>query len=163
MHPVRFTDAPAMLLAGLRRTHAFAEAERTVPAQWAEFTELAAVAGLDAPVTYGAICGTDMAAQRFEYMTAIEVPTFDGLAEAIGRMRVPAARYAVFEHHGSIATLRTTWDAILHSWYPASGERDAGTPDFERYDARFDPATGTGTVEIWVPVVPRAEHALAAG
>jgi predicted transcriptional regulator YdeE len=29
----------------------------------------------------------------------------------------------------------------------------APSPDFERYDARFDPVTGSGIVEIWFPVV----------
>jgi AraC family transcriptional regulator len=30
----------------------------------------------------------------------------------------------------------------------------ADAPDFERYDADFDPRTGMGGVEIWVPLAP---------
>ena len=33
-----------------------------------------------------------------------------------------------------------------------SGYELGGTPDFERYDERFNPETGTGEMEIWVPV-----------
>lgn len=154
-HPVRRTDAPAMLLAGVRRTHGFADAERTIAAQWADFRELAAIAALDLSTCYGVMCASDPVARTLEYLCGIEVPAFEGLTEGLGRMRVPAAHYAVFEHAGSIATLRATWDAILHRWFPGSGERDAGTPDFERYDARFDAATGAGVIELWIPVVPR--------
>ena len=28
----------------------------------------------------------------------------------------------------------------------------ADAPNFERYDDKFDPATGNGGLEIWVPV-----------
>jgi AraC family transcriptional regulator len=42
----------------------------------------------------------------------------------------------------------------MDEWFPASGFRSAPTPDFERYDARFDPATKSGVIEIWIPIVP---------
>jgi AraC family transcriptional regulator len=28
----------------------------------------------------------------------------------------------------------------------------ADAPDFERYDRQFDPASGSGGVEIWLPL-----------
>jgi predicted transcriptional regulator YdeE len=36
--------------------------------------------------------------------------------------------------------------------YVAGVEVSDGAPDFERYDKRFDPQTGEGEIEIWVPV-----------
>ena len=77
---------------------------------------------------------------------------FEGLAPEVGRVRIPAADYAVFEHHGQIAGLGPLWDAIFGEWLPRSGHRPAHSPDFERYDERFDPATGSGLVELWVPI-----------
>jgi AraC family transcriptional regulator len=47
-----------------------------------------------------------------------------------------------------------TWRAFLETWLPASGLMAADAPDFERYDADFDPRTGMGGVEIWVPLAP---------
>jgi len=91
-----------------------------------------------------------------EYMCAVEVASFDGLPKELGRMRVPAARYAVFLHADNVSTVRTTWDQILSQWLPSSGMRSANTPDFEVYDERFDPVTGLGGVEIWVSVVAEA-------
>jgi AraC family transcriptional regulator len=35
---------------------------------------------------------------------------------------------------------------------PASGLKAADAPNFERYDANFDPVTGNGGLEIWIPV-----------
>lgn len=142
-----------MLVAGLRRTHPFAEASRRLPAQWDAFVQMMPVANAASAVTYGVMCGSDMAAQTFEYMAGVEVSTFDGLATGLDRMRIPPAHYAVFTHEGHAATISQTWGAIWNSWLPGSGWASAPSPDFERYDERFDPSTGAGIVEIWFPVV----------
>ncbi len=87
-------------------------------------------------------------------MCAVEVQAFDALPKQLGRMRVPAVRYAVFRHDGNVATIQSTWQEILSKWLPSSGMRSASTPDFEVYDERFDAATGNGGVEIWLGVQP---------
>ena len=154
--PTRFADAPAMLLAGLRRHHTFADAGRTIVEQWGDFVQLGRLPGQRDGVTYGAMCGTGHERQTFEYMTAVEVDAFDALPPGTGRMRVPAHRYAVFTHQGHVSALRDTWGAIWSDWLPRSGLTPANTPDFERYDERFDPRTGSGVVEIWFPVEERS-------
>lgn len=35
---------------------------------------------------------------------------------------------------------------------PESGLEAANAPDFERYDERFDAESGSGEVELWIPV-----------
>jgi AraC family transcriptional regulator len=35
---------------------------------------------------------------------------------------------------------------------PSSGFKAADAPSFERYDETFDPVTGDGGFEIWVPI-----------
>ncbi len=89
-----------------------------------------------------------------EYMCAVEVASFDPLPKDIGRMRVPAVRYAVFLHAGNVATIQSTWKQVFSVWLPSSGMQSAQTPDFEVYDERFDAATGDGGVEIWLGVKP---------
>ena len=142
-----------MLLAGLRVHHAFAESPTTIPPQWAQFERLLPLPGQVGATTYGAMCGTDHAAQRFEYMTAVEVERFEELPPGIGKMRVPAAHYAVFSHRGHVSELRGVWEAIWSRWVPTCGYKPAPTPDFERYGEGFDPVTKTGDMEIWFPVV----------
>jgi AraC family transcriptional regulator len=39
-----------------------------------------------------------------------------------------------------------------NKWLPKSGHQLADAPDFERYDSRFDTRSGSGEVEIWVPL-----------
>jgi AraC family transcriptional regulator len=58
----------------------------------------------------------------------------------------------VFRHTEHISTIRRTVGAIWNQWLPQSGLKVADAPNFERYDEKFDGATGNGGLEIWVPV-----------
>lgn len=158
--PPRIETGPAMLLAGVRRSHAFAGAADTIPAQWRDLAARLPLPGQRGSVTYGAVCGSDPAAGTLEYLAGVQVDGFEALPPEIGRMRVPEQRYAVFIHRDGAAALRAAWDAIWQRWLPASGWRPADSPDFERYDpARFDPATGRGEIEIWFPVAGPGQDA----
>jgi len=152
IEPVRWADHRAMLVAGVRRTHAFADAAHGIAAQWAQLATLGQLPGQVGETRYGVICGGGPEAETVEYLCGVEVERFDGLAPEIGRVRIPEAHYAVFVHRGGAATLGATWDAIFSEWLPRSGRRSAQTPDFEVYDERFDGASGTGEIELWVPV-----------
>jgi predicted transcriptional regulator YdeE len=151
--PVRYEDGRPMLFAGIRRTHTFASMRTDIPRQWEEFEKLGKLPGQVGTTAYGAICGGDPKAQTMEYMCAVEIKSFDAVPKELGRMRVPAVRYAVFRHDGNVATLQATWKQIFE-WLPSSGMESAHTPDFEVYDERFDGATGEGGVEIWLGVKP---------
>ena len=140
-----------MLLAGIRRTHSFASMGKDIPRQWDEFVKLGKLPGQVGTTAYGAICGGDPKKQTMEYMVAVEVKSFDAVPKELGRMRVPAARYAVFVHEGNVNTIQETWKQIF-SWLPKSGMQSNQTPDFEVYDERFDGTTGEGGVEIWLGV-----------
>jgi AraC family transcriptional regulator len=142
-----------MLLAGLRRTHRFAEAQRGITVQWRDFQRLGRLPGQIDEIAYGVMCGASPEARTFEYMSGVRVREFAGLPQDIGRMRVPAQRYAVFEHDGPISEISRTWREIWDRWLPTSGFRSAHTPEFERYTERFDQATRTGIVEIWASIV----------
>jgi predicted transcriptional regulator YdeE len=151
----RFEHGRAMLLGGIRRHHRFATVGPGIAAQWRDFEKLGSLPGQVGTVAYGAICGAEPQAQRMEYMCAYEVGAFDGLPSELGRMRVPAAYYAVFRHDGDVAGVQGSWQYIFSTWLPRSGFESGQTPDFERYDERFDTATGRGSVELWVPIKPR--------
>jgi predicted transcriptional regulator YdeE len=155
VQPVRFEDGRPMLLAGIRRKHAFATMGDDIPRQWDEFVELGKVPGQIGTTAFGAICGGDPDKQTMEYMVGVEVKSFDAIPKELGRMRVPAARYAVFMHEGNVATIQETWKQILSGWLPKSGMQSNETPDFEVYDERFDGTTGEGGVEIWLGVKPK--------
>jgi predicted transcriptional regulator YdeE len=154
LEPVRYVQGRPMLLAGIRRHHTFAGMAKGIPTQWEEFLKLGPLPTQVGTTAYGAICGGDPKTQQMEYMCAVEVQSFDTVPKELGRMRVPAVRYAVFLHEGNVGTIQATWKQIFSTWLPNSGMRSANTPDFELYDERFDGATGDGGVEIWLGVQP---------
>jgi AraC family transcriptional regulator len=104
-------------------------------------------------VAYGVV--TD-AGNGIDYLAGVEVTDMSGLPDGFSHARLPAQRYAVFEHQGHASKLKGTMTAIFENWLPASGHehaRAAGAPAFfERYGEAFDPQTGTGGIEVWVPV-----------
>jgi AraC family transcriptional regulator len=60
-----------------------------------------------------------------------------------------------------VSAISRTVDAIFHAWLPASGYRHAWSSGslsedalafFEQYGEDFNPATGRGNIEVWVPV-----------
>jgi AraC family transcriptional regulator len=152
--PVRFTESRVILLAGLRREHAFDEAAQGIPAQWEEFRRLGPIAGQRGRTAYGVMCGVAPERRVFEYMCGVEVAGFDAVPAGLGRLRIPARRYAVFAHDGHVSALHAAWDAIWNEWLPRSGYRSASAPDFEVYGERFDPAAGHGGIELWSPIDP---------
>jgi predicted transcriptional regulator YdeE len=154
LEPLRYVQGRPMLLAGVRRHHTFAGMAKGIPIQWEDFLKLGPLPTQVGTTAYGAICGGDPKTELMEYMCAVEVQSFDAVPKELGRMRVPAVRYAVFLHEGNVATIQATWKQIFSTWLPNSGMRSANTPDFELYDERFDGATGDGGVEIWLGVQP---------
>lgn len=146
---IRFDSGPGTLLAGVRRHHRMSHAQVSVPEQWTEFREL----GLNGGRVIGAYCS--MTQDGFEYMAGREVQRFDKLPPEIGRMRVPAQKYAVFKHEGNVREIGLTWQSIWRDWLPESGYEDAETPPLEVFGRSFNPDTGEGGLEIWFPVHER--------
>ena len=70
----------------------------------------------------------------------------------IKSLKVSAQKYAVFRHHDHIAGIRATYTVIWSKWFRESGYQAAAAPNFERYGPEFNPITGTGGLEIWIPI-----------
>ena len=146
LEPPRYAELPAMLLVGLAaryRTQTCAG----IPALWQRFLSHVA----PGTVVYGVCCNPD-GAGSYDYLCAMQVADFSRVPEGWMCLRVAPRRYAVFRHRGHISTIRATWHTLWHEWLPQSGLQAADAPDFERYDHHFDPATGVGGVEIWLPL-----------
>lgn len=151
LEPPRFVTGRTLLLAGLGERYRF-ETNQGIPLQWQRFVPyIGNIPGQVGDVTYGVCCNSD-GTGNFEYVTAVEVSSFDEVPPELRRVRIPAQRYVVFTHRDHISAIRGTCYTIWNQWLPASGYEVADAPDFERYDADFDPQTGTGKVEIWLPL-----------
>jgi hypothetical protein len=55
-------------------------------------------------------------------------------------------------HSDHISAIPATHYTIWNKWLPESEHEAADGISFELYDKRFDPQTGMGGVEIWIPV-----------
>lgn len=151
LDPPRFETGRTLLIAGLGERYSH-ETCQGIPLQWQRFTPyIGNIGGQIGTMTYGICCNAD-GAGNFEYVAGVEVSSFDELPAEFRRVRIPEQRYAVFTHREHISAIRATWDTIWNQWLPNSGHEVFDAPDFERYDDRFDAQTGTGEVEIWLPL-----------
>jgi AraC family transcriptional regulator len=148
--PPRFETGKAMLVAGVgdRFSH---DNGAGIPGLWQRFHDVESLPGRIGQVAYGVCCNADDSG-NFDYIAGVEVADFSDLPREFSRVRVPAQRYAVFTHSDHISTIRRSFNTIWNHWLPSSGHRMADAPTFERYDEKFDPATGNGGFEIWVPI-----------
>jgi AraC family transcriptional regulator len=61
-------------------------------------------------------------------------------------------RYAVFTHTEHVSAIPQTMDTILVKWAPNSGLKLDSSPMFEQYTSEFNPNTGYGGTEFWIPL-----------
>jgi AraC family transcriptional regulator len=149
--PPRFESGRTLLIAGLSERYS-SETCAGIPAQWQRFSpHLGHIPGQVGRTAYGVLCNGDDAGNT-EYICGVEVADFAGLPAEYSRLRIPEQRYAVFSHRDHISTIRQTWLTIWNTWLPDSGYVVADRPEFERYGEEFDPASGCGGFEIWIPI-----------
>jgi predicted transcriptional regulator YdeE len=115
-------------------------------ARWGELERIAvgsAVLGLS----------TDFDGRSFSYWIAREIEAGAEVPAGLQSVVLPAQRYAVFTARGQFP--RSVWEAVdfaYGDWLKRPGHRRAGGPDFEWYDSRFDPATGAGELDLYIPI-----------
>lgn len=151
----RFEDGKTLLIAGLRERYD-QERSAAIPSQWQRFQPyIGHVANQTGNAAYGVCYNTDDEG-NMDYLCGIEVTSFDGLPPELERVRVPPQHYAVFRHAEHISTIRRTFATIFGKWFPASAHEVQDAAIFERYGEEFDPETGLGGFEIWIPVKRKA-------
>lgn len=87
-----------------------------------------------------------------EYMCGIEVSSAADLPRELTSRTIPAATYAMFRQPGHITLIRPTIATIWMTWLPQSAYVADEKPMIEYYGRSFNPATGEGGFEIWMPV-----------
>ncbi|HEY5086654.1 MAG TPA: GyrI-like domain-containing protein [Gemmatimonadaceae bacterium] len=123
-----------------------------IPDQWQRFTPyIGHILGQLGEVTYGVSYNFDKES-NFDYMCGVEVKETRNLPKGFKSLLLPAQKYAVFTHAGHVAGIRATYTAIWSKWLPAAGCRAVDGPTFERYDSKYNPLTGRGGFEIWIPI-----------
>jgi AraC family transcriptional regulator len=152
LNPPRFENGGLLLIAGLGERYDGESSGAGIPAQWQRFHPyMGSIAGRVGKSAYGVCYNTDDAG-NMDYLCGVEVRDFSALPPDFARLRLPERKYVVFFHREHISAIRTTWNAIWNQWLPESGHEVADAPFFELYSEAFDPRTGNGGVELWVPL-----------
>ena len=152
LKPSRFETGKPFLVSGIVERCTHENSGAGIPNLWHQFHRTVDhIPARIGKVAYGVCCNADDAG-NFDYVAGIEVADFSDLPREFARVRIPEQKYAVFTHAEHISAIRRTVHTIWNHWLPASGMKAADAPSFERYDEKFDPATGDGGLEIWIPV-----------
>ena len=152
LHPPRFITGKPLLVAGIGERYTWESGGPAIPGQWQRFHQkVGEIPDRVGKVAYGVCCNGDDSGS-FDYIAGVEVSDFSGLPREFSRVRISEQKYAVFTHAEHISTIRRTVNTIWNHWLPASGMKAADAPNFERYDENFDPLTGNGGLEIWIPI-----------
>ena len=160
--PLRVIQEPAPLLSALRVetigplllsgiSHVYRASDTAgIPSQWQRLFDQRADRVPAAPAYGVFVAGDDDGC--VEYLAGHPLSRLAEARPGHHTLRLAERRYAVVRHAAHIGSIPLTWRAMMDDWLPASGLRAVDAPDFERYDASFDTATGEGGVDICVPI-----------
>jgi AraC family transcriptional regulator len=151
----RFVNGKGLLIAGLCG-HYSSETRKNIPDLWQRFApHIGNIPGQVGQVAYG-LCFNALSPDGLDYLAGVEVSTSSGLPGDFSVASISAEKYAVFSHREHVSKIYQTEEAI-DKWLPGSGLEVARVTTeapnfFERYSEEFDPRTGMGGMEVWVPI-----------
>ena len=149
---IRSVDA--LLLAGLRAFFTYEE-RGGIPLLWQRFgPHIDHMPDQIRGDAYGVcIRSDDDRTDGFDYLAAVPMSSLDRLGEGLVGVRIPALRFAVFQHRDHVSTIGATC-AAAGEWLGRERCAHPSTPIMmvEYYGPDFDPVTGLGGCEVWVPV-----------
>jgi AraC family transcriptional regulator len=156
--PVRKLDPPRiemrdpLLIAGLSEHYKCEQGPARIPAQWQRFVSfIGRIPDQKGNDTFGVVYNADDEG-NMDYLCGVEVRRLSELPQGLNSLRLPARHYAIFFHPDHVASIRASWNYIWNAWLPQSKLALAEAPVIEHYDERFNPHTGAGGVELWVPL-----------
>lgn len=143
-----------LLLAGLPRHLQFSE-RGAIPNLWAQFGALIPSIPKTGPgVTYGVVSAPPPGEEGFEYAPSVAISSTDELPDGLKAIRIAQQSFAVFRHPGHVADMPAVCGAIFGEWCANTQHRPAEIPVqmLEFYPEAFNPMTGEGGFEIWLPL-----------
>ncbi len=150
VEPDRYEKSSAMKFAGISRSYTFPNL-LGIPGQWMEFGQhYGKVPNQVGKGTYGV--SHAMRPDGFDYLSGVQVSSFDGVPDVFAKVSVEPQMCAVFKHQGHVSALPMVHQAIWQQWFPQSGKEPAHQPIIEAVQEDFNPMLGMGTIEIWAPI-----------
>ena len=150
---IKIAQKPAFTVAGILLE---AIDNSLCPSAWNQLFEeqsLETLASLGNGQSYG-ICSDVKEGGIINYMAGYDV-TDQEKAKALGLtiMEIEATEYAIIPVKGSIpGSIHQAWKYVLEIFFPETGYRHSGAPDFEVY-AEGDMDSPDYEMELWIPIV----------
>ena len=151
LRPPRIVTTDAKLIFGLNKPCSVV-GDPGIPGPWSRFTSyIGTIPGQVGGTAYGVIYNSDDTGS-YDYICGVEVRSFPKGPQEFTRLRIPPQTYAVFEHRDHVSLIAGTWRNIWEHGLSDAGLKAADGPAFELYGEAFNPMTGAGGFEVWVPV-----------
>ena len=148
----RFEQGRIIHVAGIACDYRDNSSADGIPKQWEEFApHIGHIKGQVGSATYG-VCW-DFGDGSTAYLCGVETKKQSDVPIGMTGVSLGPWQYAVFTHNGPVSTIRETWDSVYSIWFPNADKKPDGNLSYERYGEIFDPATGLGEIEIWIPVM----------
>ena len=130
---------------------------RNTAAIWAKFQqEITAVSSRDASHSLGIRITTEELQKNGEerYIVSNEVSSTEIVPEGMITETIPAQKYAVFTHIGSLINISETYEYIYGDWLVNNTryERVPWAAEFEWYDQRFSLTSADSELDLYIPI-----------
>jgi len=148
----RIEKLGSLIVVGLSRRQNLANAQ-AIPGQWQQFmTRYEEIENKAETIPVSVT--TDMDGDgNFSYLTGVVVTTAGRPPKGLVAQSIPAQTYAVFTHSAHTSEIPKTYAAIWDQWVPQSGKVVSDGPWLEKHLPTFNPRTGLGGIEIWIPLM----------
>lgn len=143
---------PSLKLVGLAAPCSFRETVH-IPAQWQKFMSsfYDDIPNKLERIPIG-MCQPPDDDGSFRYVCAAEVKAFYGRLADLSYFETRAGTYAVFAHNDHVSTIFDTYTAIWNEAFSALARKVADGPVLEFHNDAFNPDTGLGGLQIYVPL-----------
>ena len=142
-----------LLIAGLQ-SHFTPATIPDIPKLWQRFVpHLGKIPTQVGFVTYGVVLDSNESGiPGCDYMAGVEVTDASHLPAGFTTVSLPAQKYFVFPHNGHVSEIPQLTAAIMRDWIPFHRAEVAHSPTMlEIYGADFNPQTGRGGMQLWLP------------
>lgn len=147
----RYEQAGELSFVGMGQHFSFA-APQHITAQWERFMpHYCEIENRADDVPWGVNTNLDDDG-TFDYYSAVKVSRIASVPKGMQGLTLAPRTYAIFQHTAHISTVSQTYSAIWNDWEPPEGRAIADAAALEGHLPAFNPRTGLGGVELWVPV-----------
>lgn len=149
---VRIVSKKEMKIAGYEKTTTVQSCQKELPALWEKLMrDESRIKSKVGDRSYGACIMISPEECSFRYIAGFEVEDFRNVPKNMKREKLPAAKYAVFQHRGKLSEIGKTYWQIQSEALPNAGLRERGFW-LEAYGKEFDAESDDSVMDIWVAV-----------